>query len=268
VTVLHRVRARNLATTSSNKIHDDAVARRYGFAGGLVPGVDVFAYMTHPVVARLGAEWLRDGAMRVRFARPVYDGREVTVERAATDVDAGALELTLHDDAHELCAEAAARLGAGIAPDVAEYPPEPLPDEPPRASAESLAEGTRLGSVETVFQSRCADSYLDAIGETLPLYREVAIAHPGWLLRRANRVLAANVRLGPWVHVESDLRLFGTVCDGDHVSTRARVVREWERRGHKFVTLDVVVASGDAAPVMRVEHTAIYEPRTAIASER
>ena len=42
----YSVNAYNLAKNSENKIHDDSVARRFGFQGGLVPGVDVFAYMT------------------------------------------------------------------------------------------------------------------------------------------------------------------------------------------------------------------------------
>ena len=38
----HRVSAYNTAHDSENKIHDDATARRFGFGGGLVPGVDVY----------------------------------------------------------------------------------------------------------------------------------------------------------------------------------------------------------------------------------
>ena len=37
----YRVSAYNTSKQSENKIHDDAVARRYGFSGGLVPGVEV-----------------------------------------------------------------------------------------------------------------------------------------------------------------------------------------------------------------------------------
>ena len=35
----YRVKARNTSADSENKIHDDAVARQYGFRGALVPGV-------------------------------------------------------------------------------------------------------------------------------------------------------------------------------------------------------------------------------------
>ena len=43
----HRVRAHNAATASENKIHDDTVARRHGFAGGLVPNArKMFAWIS------------------------------------------------------------------------------------------------------------------------------------------------------------------------------------------------------------------------------
>ena len=114
MTVLHRLRARNIATASNNKIHDDTVARQYGFEGGLVPGVEVYAYATHPVVARFGVDWLERGTAHVRLHKPVYDGREVTVE-ADTDAVADSCELALvvRDDSGTDCATAtgAARFG-------------------------------------------------------------------------------------------------------------------------------------------------------------
>src|SRR5438445_97753 len=55
-----------------NKIHEDDVARQYGFKGGLVPGVTVYGWLTHPVVEALGAEWLEKGSFRARLAKPTY----------------------------------------------------------------------------------------------------------------------------------------------------------------------------------------------------
>ena len=75
----HKVVAYNTAKTSDNKIHDDDVARQFGFSGGLVPGVDVYAYMTHPAVACWGQDWLERGWMSVRLQKPVYEGAEVVV---------------------------------------------------------------------------------------------------------------------------------------------------------------------------------------------
>ena len=79
-----------------------------------------------------------------------------------------------------------------------------------------------------------------------------------------NRILAANVTLGPWIHVGSDVRLFDRARRRARL-TDARVIRVWERHGHKFVTLDVLITAGDDARervVMQTEHTAIYEPRS------
>jgi len=50
----YEVSAFNTAVASENKIHDDSIARQFGFRGGLVPGVEVYAYMAHMPVARWG----------------------------------------------------------------------------------------------------------------------------------------------------------------------------------------------------------------------
>ncbi len=78
------VTAYNTSKHSENKIHDDTVARRFGFRGGLVPGVDVFAYMTHLPVAKWGRAFLERGLIEARFVKPVYDGEiaEVTASCA------------------------------------------------------------------------------------------------------------------------------------------------------------------------------------------
>ena len=103
------------------------------------------------------------------------------------------------------------------------------------------ASATILGTVDEQFDAARAEEYLDAIGETLPVYRDEKIAHPGWLLRRANRILSRNVEMGPWMHVESNVQQLGLVHDGEAVSTRGRVTDVFERGGHRFVTIDVVV---------------------------
>lgn len=67
----YRVEAYNTAKRSENKMHDDTVARRFGFSGGLVPGVDVFAYMMHVPVARWGCDFIARGLVEARFIKPV-----------------------------------------------------------------------------------------------------------------------------------------------------------------------------------------------------
>ncbi len=134
------------------------------------------------------------------------------------------------------------------------------PEERPPAGPASLEPGTSLGLRPHRFDVAKAQGYLDDVRETSALYVEAGVAHPGWLLRDANHVLSGNVRMGPWIHVGSDTQHLGIVRDGDEVSARAQVVREWERKGHRFVELDVLLLTRDR-PLARVRHTAIHTPR-------
>src|SRR5262249_7092713 len=141
----YRVEAYNLSHASENKIHDDTVARQFGFAGGLVPGVEVFAYACHPAVEKFGRSWLERGQMECRFLKPVYDGRIATV--TAQETPAG-LDLTLECDG-VLCATGNAALPerASMAPQPDKYERRapPAPDKRPPADEASLATGTWLG---------------------------------------------------------------------------------------------------------------------------
>lgn len=267
---IHRLRAFNTATASENKIHDDEVAKALGFSGGLVPGVDVYAYLTHPAVEEWGLGWLERGAMHARFQHPVYDGEEVEVVATPVDDDAGRgvaeIGLTVRGAAEgDERAEARAEL-----PAVAPVPPDdvlaipageaPAYEERPPATRATLERLHVLGAVEVGFHAGDeADAYLRDVREDLAVYRDQGVAHPAWLLRQANRVLAANVRLGPWIHVGSAVQHLGLVRDGDRVSVRARVAALYERKGHEFVDLDVVMLTD--RPVVTVRHTAIYRPR-------
>jgi acyl dehydratase len=251
----HTVVAHNTATESTNKIHDDGVAQAYGFRGGLVPGVDVYAYLTHLPVREWGREWLAHGSMAARFVTPVYDGRRVTVSGTWDDE---ALDLTVHDGATS-CATGRARRGAPST-DRPVPPAAALPAERPPAAPDVLAPGTVLGSIAERFDAAQHRAYLADVRETLPLYADEGIAHPGWLLRFANSALSQNVVLGPWIHVSSELALLGVVHDGATVEARSVVLDEFERKGHRFVTLDVAI-SADGEPAQRITHTAIYQPR-------
>lgn len=259
--------AHNTATASANKIHDDSVARAFGFSGGLVPGVDVYAYLTHLPAATWGLDWLERGTMRGRFVTPVYDGERVTVtSTCAVGVGTGdvtVMVLELMNEAGDVCATGEATLAAASPRrlDVSAWPAVEQATDPPPAAPEVLTVGTAFGLASHGFHADRHGEYLDDVRDPLPLYRDERVAHPGWLLRDANYVLSSNVKLGPWIHVESVAQHHDAARDGDVVSARAIVMREWERKGHRFVELDVLhLANGDR-PLARVTHTAIYQPR-------
>jgi acyl dehydratase len=254
----YRVEAFNASKASENKIHDDAVARRFGFRGGLVPGVDVYAYMTHLPVERWGRAWLERGAAECRFIRPVYDGAIAVV--TAPDDDAG-LELRIESNG-ELCVTGRAAL-----PSQSPTPPtngdeaaSPPPERPP-ADETSLAVGTRFASKPWQISDEYAEEYLRTARETHPLYRRERVVHPGTILHLGNRVLRDNVVLGPWMHVGSAVQHFAAAHIGDELSARATVTANYERKGHRFVELDVLVYADRATPLARIGHIAIYRPR-------
>ena len=104
----YRVQAYNTAKLSENKMHDDTVAKRFGFSGGLVPGVDVMAYMMHLPVKRWGRAFLERGLIEARFVKPVYDGEIANVTGEESD---GVLSIEV-ESRGQLCATGSASLPA------------------------------------------------------------------------------------------------------------------------------------------------------------
>ncbi|MDZ7728505.1 MAG: hypothetical protein U5Q44_10140 [Dehalococcoidia bacterium] len=258
------VTAYNSAAASENKIHDDTVARQYGFRGGLVPGVTVFAYMVPPALSFLGREWLAAGKMNARFVQPVYEGDRVeSTGQVRRDDAIREVSLELRDSAGNACGTGGASFGEPLsAPSLADFPLADLPDEREPVSEEALRSREILGALEATYDRENVEAYLREIGDEDELWRgEEAPSHPGFLVRWANTILAQNVRLDPWIHVSSDVELHGTLRWGEAFTTRGRVTELFERKGHRFVRLDVLLHAADERPIMRVDHTAIYAIR-------
>ncbi len=260
----HGVAAYNLSAASENKIHDDIVAKRFGFEGGLVAGVEVYAYMTVPAVRHFGIGWLRGGEAECRLRKPVYDGRQAVVTGAVDAQGALSLSVTMDDI---VCATGAANLPpATTPPPVTDIATAPLPPEAdrPEASPESLIPDRILGTFETTFSDAEQAAYLLDVREPLPVYGQEKITHPGLILRLANRALGCNVRLGPWIHVGSTIRNHAPARYGDRLAARARVVSEYEHKGYRFAELDVLIVANGRTSIARIHHIAIYRPRQTV----
>src|ERR1700682_5801970 len=235
----YRVRAFNTAIASENKIHDDTIAHRFGFAGGLVPGVEVYAYMTHMAIERWGSTWLERGEAECRFLSPVYDGKIVEVS-AKPEGDALAIRVKSEG---AICANGTASLDGATR-------------SAPKFDR-SLAEGALLGIQPFRISAEYAADYLRDVRETNPLYAQENLAHPGIALRLCNQALVQNVVLGPWIHVGSTVRNFSAAKVGDELSVLAHVAKNYERKGHRFVDLDVIVRAHDRV-IAKILHVAIY----------
>ena len=259
MSMTYRVEAYNLSHASENRIHDDATAQRFGFTGGLVPGVEVFAYCCHPAVERWGRDFLRRGEISAGFQKPVYDGRIATVT-ATPEADGLALAVESEGIA---CATGFAHLPEAAPEDVrlTDWPAASPPETRPKASDESLAPGLWLGTRELVLAPDVLANYLRDVREAAPLYAEQGLAHPGLVLRMCNWLLTQNVVLGPWIHIGSKLRFHSEARLGERLTARGRITANSDRKGHRIVTIDALVLADGTRPVARVTHDAIWRPR-------
>ena len=250
----YQVMARNPAAASENRIHTDEVARGYGFQGGLVPGVTVYGYASHALLETLGPGWLAHGVTRARFIAPCYHGEElvVSVREAGFEVSAG----------ERTCVVGSASIPAvgrhAIALSPIPAAPALAAEDRPVASEDALPAGRVLAPVRLATDWTVLADYLELIGEPSPVYATEGLLHPGLLLQGANRILTANVVLPVWLHVESAIEHYRVVQVGEPVEVRGRIGRSFERKGHRFVVLDVAWLVAEET-VAVAHHTAIWQ---------
>ncbi len=254
----YSVSAYNTSRQSENKIHDDTVAQRFGFSGGLVPGVDVMAYMMHLPIARWGRDFLERGTIEARFLKPVYDG--ATAEVTGSE-NGGVLGIEVESrGAH--CATGSATLPAAVpAVSVDAYPPAAPVAERKPVDSSSYEVGKWLGTIPRDWSGAAASEYLDDVRERDPIFAREGLGHPGMLQKVLNKVLVDNAILGPWIHVGSRMQLLSAARTGDVLTARAKVTANYEKKGHRFVELDALVLANGTTPLAHCWHIAIYQPR-------
>ena len=254
----YRVQAYNTAKLSENKMHDDTVAKRFGFSGGLVPGVDVTAYMMHLPVEKWGRAFLERGLIEARLVKPVYDGETADITGEESD---GVLSIEV-ESRGQLCATGSATLPAS-APSfsITDYSETPAVTERKPVSITSYEPGKWLGTLPRAWAGTAATEYLTDVRERDPIYANEGLGHPGLLQRVMNKVLVDNAILGPWIHVGSRMQLLSAAKTGDELTARAKVTGNYEKKGHRFVELDGLVVANGTTPIAHCRHIAIYQPR-------
>ncbi len=255
----YEVRAYNTAKASENKIHDDATARRFGFKGGFVGGVSVYGYMSHQPLQRWGRAWLERGTGEAKFAKPVYDNE--IAEVIATDAADG-MAITVESQG-VLCATGRAALPTGLppAPSLADYKAVAARVERLPANEQTLPVNDWLGMNPLSITPAFLAQDLQDSRESNPIYARENILHPGTVLRCCNWALGHNVILPAWIHMGSTIRNLGLAQVGDTLNVRARITRNYEHKGHKWVELDCLVVANEIKPIIHATHIAIYRPR-------
>ena len=251
-----QVCAENDAQDSNNPIHDNRLAQQLGFGGGLVPGVTLYGYLTHALLAVFGRAFLQQGSLDVRFRRPVYAGETVTTLARVSEVGETGYEfqLELRNAAGEVCAVGSARLPADFHATRPAPASAPLPIARRPATPEELRANPLLGSLHEVFTSAQSAPFVAGLGDSLELYQ--TLVHPSWLLRQANYLLDRNLALGPWIHTESRIQHLGVVHLDEPFTVQGEVVELSTHKGNDYADIDVLIAT--SKPVLRVLHRAIY----------
>ena len=262
---VREVVAHNFAADSENKIHSDDVASEYGFKGGLVPGVGVYAYMTQPVVQALGRDWLVRGDMTGKFIKPVYHGETVYVKSRVVGIDPIRITVTAENANNELCAIGEASFSE-TKPQftLTKYTLSPPPHRENRLapSLSVLKKDLSLGALVVKFTDpEWSTEFLKDVVESEPIYQEPDVTwHPAVLPALANRVLVENINLGPWIHTDSDVDHHALPDRDEEVVVRSRIISAYEKRGHEMITIHVAFTGHGDRVLALMTHTAIVNP--------
>ena len=227
-----RVTAINLPEHARNPIHTDEGARAAGFPRALVAGVTTYAYMTHPLAAAWGHDWLGSGGGEVRFRSPVFQSDDVLCE-ASHDGETWVVSARVGDG--KARAELRGVRDAGLVP-------EPRGGESLQPLVIEL-----VGQYGTEYGSRA--------GDDLTIYRAEGIVHPAVWPALANAVVHAQLARGSWIHTRSVVRHHAIVAAGSTATVHAVVVDRFHRSGERAV-IDVRIEVGGQI-VATLEHEAI-----------
>lgn len=257
---LYQVQAINHSQQSENRIHSDEVAKQYGFRGALVGGVQVFGYLTYPMVKSFGADWLTRGTANVRFLQPAYHGDWLSVGCESASGNERGFRVSATNEAGELLAT--------LVTSAAEQPQDeraataPADANPPREEITWKRFDTGAPYAAIHWQPTYEDNlvHCEQAGDDLAIYREGErpAVHPFYFLQQCNRALSNRFVLPAWIHASSEVRFRRLLSIGQEIEIRTIPIEKWERRGHQFARLYVAMLC-DGEVAMEVLHTAIFK---------
>ncbi len=232
-----RIVAQNLPEHARNAIHTDAGAQAAGFPAALVAGVTSYAYLTHPLAARWGMEWVAYGTTVVRFLRPVFAGDLLTCALS----EAGVVGWVESPD--DLRVEVSASLDRIDSP----------------AQRVSVGPAPLCGPLEPLtitLDGEFGSAYGERAGDDISLYREHGVVHPAVWPALANTVVQEQLAQGSWVHIRSSIRHCRAALVGAEATVAAHVLRRFTTRHGDRAVLDVQIEV-DGETVATLEHEAL-----------
>lgn len=258
-----QILALNDAEESENRIHSDDIAAKYGFKGALVSGVNVFGYLTQPLVKTFGCEFLDRGMMDVLFMKPAYQDEllSLTTEQLNSETSRRNCVTGITNEDGRMLAKLESWL------------PSQLPPVNPLAGMECEVRAIDRPEIAwdliTVdepapaftWQPTLAENqtHIDAQRDNSPCYKGAKpYIHPYFLLDACNKALMRLFILPAWIHTGSKICLRQPLRIGQAIEMRTMPLAKWERKGHQFIRLYIAMIVNEEVAV-EVEHTAIFK---------
>ena len=262
--------AYNQVPDSSNKIHGDEVAKQYGFKGGLVPGVTLAAYLTHPAIVAWGERWLRTGFAHVKVIAPVYHGDQFAVAIKYQQEESYTADLFSENSR---CAEASILCTSDL-PMAPRRQGQTIftndnPQPASREVMEFLAENGCPAARFTWHAQHEMAKYVEDNEKMPPLLRTESQddtaggkANLSFLLGCANRHFASVAHMSPWVHLESKSQNFQAVELNTNLISEMEVLDLFNKKGHEFADCEFNLYEEETGHcVSSIWQRAIYKMR-------
>lgn len=261
-----QILALNDAEQSENRMHSDEVAAKYGFSGALVSGVNVFGYLTQPLVKAFGESFLNKGMMDVVFLKPAYQDEllTITTDENTTETSQRNCLTNISNEKGVLLAKLESWLPADL-PKINSLSEMSCPqidierreiewdlielNVPAPAYTWKPSEEENLEHVSVQRdQSRCYQG-------------PNAYLHPYYTLDACNKALMRLFVLPAWIHVGSKVTTHSALKINQEIEIKTMPIDKWERKGHQFIKLYIAMLV-DGQVALEVEHTAIFRIAT------
>jgi hypothetical protein len=257
-----QILAFNDATNSENRIHSDDVAARYGFRGALVSGVNIYGYLSQPLVNSFGDSWLRAGIQDVMFLKPAFQDELLTIQT----------ELLNGESSERNCVTTACNEQGTLIARLESWLPALMPPANPLADChcpdqslpreeihwDNIAVNQPLPFHSWHPDAEANASHVAVQRDRAHCYRgENAHVHPYFLLDACNKALMRRYIMPAWIHTGSKLILRRPIKVGLDYGVKSIPIDKWERKGHQFIKLYLAFWEGDKL-ALEVEHTAIF----------
>jgi len=239
------------------------VARRYGFSSALVSGVNIFGYLTQPLVRQYGEQFLQQGMLDVAFLKPAYQNDLLTIRSESLGQESSRRShvTCAYNEEGALLAKLESWLPAELPAVNALVESEPGRSISVRPEISDQAITLNQPGPLLHWQPEVEDNthHVSVQRDQSPIYRgENGFIHPYYLLEMCNIALKNMYLMPAWIHTASRLTLRDACRVGRDYRIKTIPTKKWVRKGHEFIILYLVFYSDDAV-VLEVEHTAIYK---------